>query len=190
MEQGYRDGFTTRHRQEVLDDSSLVKQLELRLAMITFGLLAIFSTHSLIEITGYARWSATTGKVTSKGHSGIGAMRTPTIGYSYSLGDRNYEAELRGSNIYWSATNMETYRGDRFEIVKRGPEVMPAVEAEKYFDKFELGGPIAVYYDPDDPARSVIEVGLTPISVRLVLAAITITSIFAFASAAFRLRRD
>ena len=113
------------------------------LCILIYGLVQL---HMAWRSTG---WNTASGSVISSKIVGSGKNKKPEIKYVYTVNDRNYT----GDQIYIGPDPMGGGIGipSPLEFTRKYPE----------------GKPVKIYYDPDDPARSVLEPGINRIIVLL-----------------------
>ncbi len=122
-------------------------------------------------------WPETTGTVEYAGCStgGNSGLWSPNVNYGYTVGGVEYRNERMGGNRYLAFGMGEGfYSGDRYRLLPFGDESdydkYPKDIAEAMFRNYESGQTVKVYYDPEHPSRSIIERGLTPSLVLVMLA--------------------
>jgi hypothetical protein len=121
-------------------------------ALVCAGLgLSILATtvQSRLEARAVERWPTTTGLVVESGVVYVGTHHNRE-------GRRvTYEPRVR----YEYAVDGRRYVGDRFAIEPPGRKWRE--DADRLLDDVRVGMSVVVYYDPDDPADSVLERGVT-----------------------------
>ena len=120
-------------------------------ALVGLMMLA-FATVTMFTASDSRTWPQTQGTmlvaaVDSKtSTSGGGPGRTNSTSTSYTP-RVEYRYEIDGTS----------HKGTRFELLERGEGTRAEIAAK--LEKFSEGAQVAVYYDPDDPAKSVLKPG-------------------------------
>ena len=99
----------------------------------------------------------------------------------------NNRNEYRLSVSYKYAVNGKTYTGTRITASDIYEKTRKA--AEEALSKYPVGGEVSVYYDPDDPAISLLETGIRE-NVYALMGASVLSFMFAAAVAVSALRQN
>jgi hypothetical protein len=102
---------------------------------------------SRVRNEGTANWPKVTGSIKNayvyqhdrSTSSGKETTYTPVVGYTYTVGDQNYQAHKRNFLSYSQAS-------------LTSPEEAEAIRA-----RYSPGGDVVVYYNPNNPAQAVLE---------------------------------
>ena len=120
-------------------------------ALVGLALLA-FATATMITASNSRTWPQAQGTMlvsavdrkTSTARDGPGRTSSTSTSYMPRV---EYRYEVDG----------EAHTGTRLELLERGEGTRAKVAAK--LEKFPQGAKVAVYYDPDDPAQSVLKPG-------------------------------
>lgn len=110
---------------------------------VLVAVVVLATVVKLIEVRKAARWPTTHGKVVvskSEARSVKGTANTPRTG---NFARVEYEYQVKGRKL----------RGKRVSIGEEAPDFRVVETLERY----PLGARVTVYYDPQDPAKAVLE---------------------------------
>jgi hypothetical protein len=116
---------------------NVVNNFALPVALILVGIYMLRKAmYDIREVISSRNWPAKPGVVV-KHHDDIstGNARTHRAFYSYTVGGHSYDG-----NVYFIGSRM-TSKSD----------------LDEFFDRYAIGNPVTVFYNPDKPAESLLE---------------------------------
>ncbi|HEY5706791.1 MAG TPA: DUF3592 domain-containing protein [Terrimicrobiaceae bacterium] len=112
------------------------------LIFVAVGLgFAAFAARGVIQARASSAWPQVSGEITHSEITDSDSSYSPLVRYKYSVSDRSFA----GERICFGLDRM--FAGYKF--------------AQRYTQRYPVGSPVAVYYDPDQPSQSVLEPGIT-----------------------------
>ena len=112
------------------------------LIFVAVGLgIAAFGARGVIQARASSAWPQVSGEITHSEITDSDSSYSPLVRYKYSVSDRAFA----GERICFGLDRM--FAGYKF--------------AQRYTQRYPVGSPVAVYYDPDQPSQSVLEPGIT-----------------------------
>ena len=107
------------------------------LIFVAVGLgIAAFGARGVIQARASSAWPQVSGEITHSEITDSDSSYSPLVRYEYSVSDRAFA----GERICFGLDRM--FAGYKF--------------AQRYTQRYPVGSPVAVYYDPDQPSQSVL----------------------------------